>query len=184
MVVYISNAFPNTRAVFPPRVVQQVDHDCIPRLFEFRFSAVEIGGLGFCCFAWRECSAFKHAHILKVGCAHSRRAKNRPCTARNTDGYHYPTGNREYTCPLRIHHGVRAHAGLCRSKRCGGQYCANPDGTSQASFFHFPLFSEMHQLHSIIHAARQSLAHQQQPQNLDKGLELITMIGKRLNPGE
>jgi len=39
-----------------------------------------------------------------------------------------------------------------------------------------PLFSEMRQLRSIIHAAQQSLARQQQPQNLDKGLDLITTI--------
>ena len=39
-----------------------------------------------------------------------------------------------------------------------------------------PLFSEMHQLRSIIHAARQSLARQQQPQDLEKGLDLITTI--------
>ena len=47
-----------------------------------------------------------------------------------------------------------------------------------------PLFPEMHQLRSIIQAARQSLARQQQPQDLEKGLDLITTIGKRLNPGE
>ena len=39
-----------------------------------------------------------------------------------------------------------------------------------------PLFPEMHQLRSIIHAARQSLARQQQPQDLEKGLALITTI--------
>ena len=47
-----------------------------------------------------------------------------------------------------------------------------------------PLFPEMRQLRSIIHATRQNLARQQQPQNLDKGLDLITMIGKQLKPGE
>lgn len=45
-----------------------------------------------------------------------------------------------------------------------------------------PLFSEMHQLRSIIHAARQSLARQQQPQALDKGLDLITAIEERIAP--
>ena len=45
-----------------------------------------------------------------------------------------------------------------------------------------PLFPEMHQLRSIIHAARQSLTRQQQPQNLDKGLELITMIEEHIAP--
>jgi hypothetical protein len=45
-----------------------------------------------------------------------------------------------------------------------------------------PLFSEMHQLRSIIHAAQQNLARQQQPQNLDKGLELITMIEEHIAP--
>lgn len=44
-----------------------------------------------------------------------------------------------------------------------------------------PLFPEMHQLRSIIHAARQNLARQQQPQNLDKGLDLITMIEERID---
>ena len=44
-----------------------------------------------------------------------------------------------------------------------------------------PLFSEMRQLRSIIHAAQQSLARQQQPQNLDKGLDLITMIEERID---
>ena len=39
-----------------------------------------------------------------------------------------------------------------------------------------PLFSEIHQLRSIIHAARQSIARQQQPQDLDKGLGLIAAI--------
>ena len=36
-----------------------------------------------------------------------------------------------------------------------------------------PLFPEMRQLRSIIQAARQNLARQQQPQNLDKGLDQI-----------
>lgn len=39
-----------------------------------------------------------------------------------------------------------------------------------------PLFPEMRQLRSIIHAAQQSLARQQQPKDLDKGLDLITTI--------
>ncbi|OAH29814.1 hypothetical protein AYJ05_11690 [Corynebacterium stationis] len=39
-----------------------------------------------------------------------------------------------------------------------------------------PLFSEMHQLRSIIHAAQRSLARQQQPQDLEKGLDLVTTI--------
>ncbi|WP_110333473.1 hypothetical protein [Corynebacterium striatum] len=39
-----------------------------------------------------------------------------------------------------------------------------------------PLFSEMRQLRSIIYAAQQSLARQQQPQDLEKGLDLITTI--------
>ena len=43
-----------------------------------------------------------------------------------------------------------------------------------------PLFPEMRQLRSIIHAAQQSLARQQQPQDLDKGLDLITAIEERL----
>lgn len=47
-----------------------------------------------------------------------------------------------------------------------------------------PLFPGMRQLRSIIHAARQSLARQQQPQDLDKGLDLLTTIEKRLSPGE
>ena len=46
-----------------------------------------------------------------------------------------------------------------------------------------PLFPEMRKLHSIIQSARQNLARQQQPQNLDKGLDLITAIEKRLTPG-
>lgn len=45
-----------------------------------------------------------------------------------------------------------------------------------------PLFSEMHQLRSIIHSAQQSLARQQQPQDLDKGLDLITALKEHLNP--
>ena len=44
-----------------------------------------------------------------------------------------------------------------------------------------PLFPEMRQLRSIIQAARQNLARQQQPQNLDKGLDLITMIEERID---
>lgn len=43
-----------------------------------------------------------------------------------------------------------------------------------------PLFPDMRQLRSIIHATRQSLARQQQPQDLDKGLDLITTIKERL----
>ena len=39
-----------------------------------------------------------------------------------------------------------------------------------------PLFPGMRQLRSIIHSAQQSLARQQQPQDLEKGLELITTI--------
>lgn len=39
-----------------------------------------------------------------------------------------------------------------------------------------PLFPEMHQLRSIIYAARQSLSRQQEPQDLEKGLDLITTI--------
>jgi len=39
-----------------------------------------------------------------------------------------------------------------------------------------PLFSEIHQLRSIIQAARQ------QPQDLDKGLGLITAIEERIAP--
>ena len=39
-----------------------------------------------------------------------------------------------------------------------------------------PLFPEMRQLRSIIHASQQSLARPQQPQDLDKGLNLITAI--------
>ena len=39
-----------------------------------------------------------------------------------------------------------------------------------------PLFSEMRQLRSIIYAAQQSLARQQQPHDLDKSLDLITTI--------
>ncbi|WP_277347656.1 MULTISPECIES: hypothetical protein [Corynebacterium] len=38
----------------------------------------------------------------------------------------------------------------------------------------------MRQLRSIIHATQQSLARQQQPQDLDKGLDLITTIKERL----
>jgi hypothetical protein len=45
-----------------------------------------------------------------------------------------------------------------------------------------PLFPNMRQLRSIIHAVQQSLARQQQPQDLDKGLELITAIEERLTP--
>ena len=44
------------------------------------------------------------------------------------------------------------------------------------------LFSEMRQLRSIIYAARQSLSRQQQPQDLEKGLDLITAIEERLTP--
>ena len=44
-----------------------------------------------------------------------------------------------------------------------------------------PLFPEMRQLRSIIHASQQSLARQQ-PQDLDKGLDLITAIEERLTP--
>ena len=44
-----------------------------------------------------------------------------------------------------------------------------------------PLFPEMRQLRSIIQAARQNLARQQQPQNLDKGLDLIAMIEERID---
>lgn len=40
----------------------------------------------------------------------------------------------------------------------------------------------MRQLRSIIQAARQSLTRQQQPQDLDRGLELITAIEERLTP--
>ena len=47
-----------------------------------------------------------------------------------------------------------------------------------------PLFPNMRQLRSIIHAARHSLARQQQPQDLDKGLDLLATIEKRLSPGE
>ena len=43
-----------------------------------------------------------------------------------------------------------------------------------------PLFPGMRQLRSIIHSAQQSLARQQQPQDLEKGLDLITTIEKRL----
>ena len=43
-----------------------------------------------------------------------------------------------------------------------------------------PLFPNMRQLRSIIHATQQSLARQQQPQDLDKGLDLITTIKERL----
>ena len=43
-----------------------------------------------------------------------------------------------------------------------------------------PLFSDMRQLRSIIHAARQSLTRRQTPQNLDKGLDLITMVKERI----
>ena len=43
-----------------------------------------------------------------------------------------------------------------------------------------PLFPNMRQLRSIIHATRQSLARQQQSQDLDKGLDLITTIKERL----
>ena len=39
-----------------------------------------------------------------------------------------------------------------------------------------PLFPGMRQLRSIIHATRQSLARQQQPQDLEKGLDLVTTI--------
>ena len=39
-----------------------------------------------------------------------------------------------------------------------------------------PLFPEMRQLRSIIYAAQQSLARQQQLQDLEKGLDLITTI--------
>lgn len=45
-----------------------------------------------------------------------------------------------------------------------------------------PLFPEMRQLRSIIHAAQQSLARQQQPQDLDRGLDLITALKEHLNP--
>ena len=44
-----------------------------------------------------------------------------------------------------------------------------------------PLFPEMRQLRSIIQSARQNLARQQQPQNLDKGLDLIAMIEERID---
>lgn len=43
-----------------------------------------------------------------------------------------------------------------------------------------PLFPDMRQLRTIILAARRNLARQQQPQNLDKGLDLITMIEERI----
>ena len=43
-----------------------------------------------------------------------------------------------------------------------------------------PLFQKMHALRSIIHSAQQSLARQQQPQDLEKGLDLITAIEERL----
>lgn len=39
-----------------------------------------------------------------------------------------------------------------------------------------PLFPGIRQLRSIIHSAQQSLARQQQPQELDKGLDLVTTI--------
>lgn len=45
-----------------------------------------------------------------------------------------------------------------------------------------PLFPNMRQLRSIIHAVQQSLARQQQPQDLDKGLDLITAIEELLTP--
>ncbi len=40
----------------------------------------------------------------------------------------------------------------------------------------------MRQLRSIVHAAQQNLARQQQPQDLDKGLDLITTIEERIAP--
>src|SRR5699024_12443872 len=46
-----------------------------------------------------------------------------------------------------------------------------------------PLFPEMRQLRSIIQSARQHLHCRQQPQNLHKGLDLITAIATRLTPG-
>jgi len=45
-----------------------------------------------------------------------------------------------------------------------------------------PLFPNMRQLRSIIHSVQQNLARQQPPQDLDKGLELITAIEERLTP--
>ena len=47
-----------------------------------------------------------------------------------------------------------------------------------------PLFPGMRQLRSIIHSVQQILARQQQPQDLEKGLDLITTIEKQLKPGE
>ena len=44
-----------------------------------------------------------------------------------------------------------------------------------------PLFPDMRQLRTIILAAERNLARQQQPQNLDKGLDLITMIEERID---
>lgn len=45
-----------------------------------------------------------------------------------------------------------------------------------------PLFPDMRQLRTIILAARRNLARQQQPQDLDKGLDLVVTIKERLTP--
>ena len=47
-----------------------------------------------------------------------------------------------------------------------------------------PLFPNMRQLRSIIHSVQQNLARQQPPQDLEKGLDLIATIEKRLSSGE
>ena len=48
----------------------------------------------------------------------------------------------------------------------------------------YPQFPGKRHLRPIIHSAQQSLARQQQPQDLEKGLDLITTIEKQLRPGE
>ena len=61
----------------------------------------------------------------------------------------------------------------------GEAYSGHPQNTCYPTS---PLFPNMRQLRSIIHAVQQSLARQQQPQDLDKGLELITAIEELLTP--
>ena len=118
--------------------------------------------------------------IVKTGCAHSLQPKNNPCTIRKNDDYTRPASNPKHVPALRIYSRLRTHPRLRRSQGRGRQYRTHPDGTSQPSAAYFPTLPDMRQLRSIIHATRQSLARQQQPQDLDKGLDLITTIKERL----
>src|SRR5699024_1307256 len=86
--------------------------------------------------------------IVKTGCAQSLKKNINPFTIRKNDHYPYPPDNAARS--------LTELAGLLPT-------------TS-------PLFPGMRQLRSIIHAAQQSLARQQQPQDLEKGLDLITTI--------